>query len=419
MKARVLNIFSLELAGVFFASFVLISALLYTSGTACGEQGAGAGCGSSTVTKPPNPAFTAVPLSAVYQNTFAIKSDGTLWGWGLNDYGQIGIGISTHQNNVNIPTQIGTDHDWAIVSTGWYHVMAIKTNGTLWGWGSNDFGQLGLGTSGYQSGNKNTPKQIGTDKDWIAVAAGRTHTVALKRDHSLWTWGSNEAGQLGNDNLNNITKPTRMGTDNDWIAITAGQYYTIALKQDGTIWSWGSNAYCDLGYQTNNNFPNPTPKKIGNDKDWAQIWAGGYNAAIKNDGSLWVWGYVVSQLTGDKAKMMQVPGLDWQTVSVGNNQGFAFNSVGGWFGWGQDILFDSDTTTKSNTTPTTTKNFVRPDQPFQISVGDWEVLIAGYEYSYGVKSDGSLWAWGANSVGELGSGNFNDIDVPTKVWKIK
>jgi hypothetical protein len=403
MKTRVLNFISFELAGVFLASFVLISALLYTSGPGCKVGNAQTGCD----VLPPNPDFTSVPLSVGFHNTFAIRADGTLWGWGANDDNQIGIGI--RRNNINIPTQIGTDHDWAIISTGWSHVMAIKTNGTLWGWGSNEFGQLGIGTAGYIPGVKNTPKQIGSDKDWIAVAAGKFHTVALKQDHSLWTWGLNESGQLGNNNSNNVTKPTRVGTDSDWLKIAAGQSYTIALKQNGTIWSWGSNSYGELGYPTDKAFPNPTPRKIGTDADWKEIGTGGYNAAIKQSGALWVWGQGVYGLTGEKSKWLQVPGLDWQTVNVGNNQGFAISSRGGWYGWGVDILFNDDTIGM---------NYVPPTKPFQIT-GEWTVLIAGYDYAYGVKGDGSLWGWGKNSLGELGSGHFDDIEVPTQVWKIK
>jgi hypothetical protein len=406
MKLKVLNFFTLDLAGVFLASFVLISALLYSAGPGCGE-GSGSECGNDNLVVP-NPDFTSVPLSAAFHNTFAIKADGTLWGWGSNDAGQISTG--TGRNNINTPTQIGSDHDWAIISTGWYHVMAIKTNGTLWGWGSNDYGQLGLGTAGYQSGNKNVPKQIGTDNDWIAVAAGNQHTVALKRDNSLWTWGLNEAGQLGNNNLNNVTKPTRVGTDNDWIQIAAGQFYTIALKQNGSIWSWGSNSYGELGYETGEALRNPTPRKIGNDTDWKEIHAGGFNAAIKQNGALWIWGQGVYGITRDKSKWIEIPGSPWQTVSVGNNQGFAFSSRSGWYGWGADTLFSNYNLAG---------NYVPPTQPVQIVGFGWTTLIAGYDYAYGVIDDGSLWGWGKNSLGELGSGDFTDIDIPRQVWEIK
>jgi alpha-tubulin suppressor-like RCC1 family protein len=428
MKLKVFNSTFFQLTGVFLGSFALIVVTLAWLGMAC-EGDSGTGC-SNTPVVAINPDFTSVPLSTLYHNTFAIKSDGTLWGWGSNDVGQIVTG--TGRNNINVPTQIGSDGDWATVSTGWYHVMAIKTNGTLWSWGSNDYGQLGNGTSGYQSGNKSIPKQVGTDRDWIAVAAGDQHTAALKRDHSLWTWGWNKAGQLGNGNLNDITKPTRVGADNDWVKVAAGQSYTIALKQDGTIWSWGNNNKGELGYRTDTAFPNPVPRKIGTDTDWKDVFTGGFNAGLKQNGTLWVWGEDVYGITGDKAKMIQIPGSGWQTVSVGNNQGFALKSGGGWYGWGMDVLFDLEIAGKNYLPPTqptqitgndlTTaiwKNYVQPTQPIQLTGGAWNVLIAGYDYSYGVKGDGSLWAWGKNSLGELASGNFTDIKVPANVWKIK
>ena len=408
MKSRVLSFISFELIGVFVASFVLIAGLLYSAGSGCGEGTVN--CSGNIVTSLPNSESTEVLLSAVYHNTFAIKGDGTLWGWGANDFGQIGIGIDTHRNNVNTPLQIGSDIDWAIISTGWNHAMAIKTDGTLWGWGGNDYGQLGTGTVGFKPGIKNIPKQIGTDSDWIAVSAGNYHTVALKQDNSLWTWGSNDAGQLGNNDFNNATKPTRVGTDNDWIQIAAGQSYTIALKQNGAIWSWGSNSYGELGYETGDVLRSPFPRKIGNAADWKEIRAGGYNAAIKQNGELWIWGQGVYGINRDKSKWIQIPGSDYQTVSVGNNQGFALGSRTGWCGWGVDTLF---------TDYNLAGNYVPPTQPIQIIGNEWTALIAGYDYAYGVKVDGSLWGWGKNSLGELGSGNFNDIDIPRQVWKIK
>ncbi len=132
---------------------------------------------------------------------------------------------------------------WEVVAAGFAHTVAIKTDGTLWAWGYNEYGQLGDGTWE----DKNTPTQIGTDTDWEAVAAGDYHSLALKTDGTLWVWGNNGYGQLGDGTTVNKNIPTRIGIDTDWSAIAAGFYHTIALKSDDTLWAWGYNNYGQLG----------------------------------------------------------------------------------------------------------------------------------------------------------------------------
>ncbi|MDO8804270.1 MAG: hypothetical protein Q7R35_07555 [Elusimicrobiota bacterium] len=123
------------------------------------------------------------------------------------------------------------------IANGANHTVALKTDGTLWAWGYNGIGQLGDGTTV----DKFAPVQIGTHKKWISIAAGAYHTIALKADGTLWAWGNNDAGQLGDATTANKSKPIRVGTDNKWISIAAGVRHTIALKSDGTLWAWGSN----------------------------------------------------------------------------------------------------------------------------------------------------------------------------------
>ncbi|MCI5195002.1 MAG: hypothetical protein D3919_01975, partial [Candidatus Electrothrix sp. AW5] len=125
----------------------------------------------------------------------------------------------------------------AKVAAGANHTVIIKDDGSLWAWGTNGHGQLGDGTTI----NKNSPVQIGTDIDWQAVAAGYYHTVALKTDGSLWAWGTNGHGELGDGTTSQRNSPVHIGTDTDWQAVAAGYYHTVALKTDGTLWAWGYN----------------------------------------------------------------------------------------------------------------------------------------------------------------------------------
>jgi C1A family cysteine protease len=184
-------------------------------------------------------------IAAGYRHTLAIKSDGSLWAWGSNDFGQLGDGTNTDRN---APVQVGTAKDWAAVSAGETHTVALKADGSLWAWGSNDHGgQLGDGTDT----NRNIPVRVGNAADWAAVSAGWGHTVALKTDGSLWAWGLNSSGQLGDDTDTNRNVPVRVGNAADWTAVLAGGYHNLALKADGSLWAWGYNGYGQLGDGTN------------------------------------------------------------------------------------------------------------------------------------------------------------------------
>ena len=141
-------------------------------------------------------------ISASYSHTIALKKDGSLWAWGYNRLGQLGDGTTTRRD---IPVRIGTETDWSAIAAGHSHTIALKMNGSLWAWGSNWLGQLGDGTGGNRDDfhNYNVPVQIGTETEWSAIATGYAHTIALKKDGSIWAWGSNWRGQLG-DGTNGI-----------------------------------------------------------------------------------------------------------------------------------------------------------------------------------------------------------------------
>jgi alpha-tubulin suppressor-like RCC1 family protein/uncharacterized protein YjdB len=227
-------------------------------------------------------------VSAGYICTFAIKADGSLWAWGWNDSGRLGLGDTSDRN---VPTRVGTDTDWAFVSAGYDHTAAIKADGSLWTWGKNNYGQLG---DGNYYNTRNVPTQVGTDTDWALVSAGETFTVAVKTDGSLWTWGNNNYGQLGDGNYNNTRNvPTRVGTDNNWKLVSAGSKHTVAIKTDGSLWAWGYNSRGQIGNGSyGSGADRNVPTRAGTDTDWAFVAAGyDHNMAIKTDGSLWAWGY--------------------------------------------------------------------------------------------------------------------------------
>ena len=181
-------------------------------------------------------------VSAGDDFTIALKSDGSMWGWGDNEYGE--IGNSQHKEK-RAPVQEDTNAtDWKEVSAGVNHSVAIKEDGTLWSWGDNLSGELGDGT--------NTPSRVqvqeSSSSKWISISAGNKHTVAIKDDGTLWVWGDNYYGQLGDNSVENRNNPTRIGTvDDNWTSVSCGKNFTIAVKEDGTMWSWGYNAHSQLG----------------------------------------------------------------------------------------------------------------------------------------------------------------------------
>jgi hypothetical protein len=216
--------------------------------------------------------------------TMGIKTNGTLWGWGENINGQLGDGTKFNRDK---PAQVGVDK-WLMVSSGSSHTLAIKENGTLWTWGKGNEGQLGDG------GNKDrpTPLQIGTDK-WLMVSGGLDFSLGIKSDGTLWAWGQNYHGQLGlgfiTDSLN-INRPVQVGTDK-WRFVGAAVWHTVAIKNDGTLWSWGSNNVKQLGFD--DLIDRYTPTKLDASANWKQV-AGGdfYSVALKNDGTLWACGEI-------------------------------------------------------------------------------------------------------------------------------
>ena len=288
----------------------------------------------------------------------ALKDDGTLWCWGNNEGGQLGIG--SFENQI-APVQVGADNDWASASAGYGFVVALKTDGTLWVWGRNDFG---LGAA---SGNMvNVPEQVGTDTDWKTVAAGGAHSLAIKEGGTLWGWGRNDFGQLGNSSNIHSNVPVQVGNADDWDVICAGIFHSLALKTDHTLWSWGYNFAGQLGqgtvgFGTELNVPTQVAATVS--APWQSIAAGGrHSVGITGDGVLWVWGSNTSS-------------------ALGINDGSTYKSV-----------------------PTILSSTI-----------GWSAAFGGLNQTFALKEDGSLWAWGINTDGQLGDGTFINRSTPVQI----
>ena len=207
------------------------------------------------------------PITMGYRNSISVKTDGTLWNWGMASNGA--LGNNTITPHISSPVQLGSDTDWLMASGGERNVMALKTDGTLWGWGTNTNGQIGIGTAVSIS----SPVQVGSLTDWAFVdTATGSFTAALKTDGTLWTWGFNSKGQLGDGTILSRSSPVQVGSLTDWVRIEVGDNFMLAEKADETLWVWGNGAYGQLGNSTIIN--RSSPVQLAADVNWTEFSAG-------------------------------------------------------------------------------------------------------------------------------------------------
>lgn len=362
--------------------------------------------------------------------TYGIRSDGSLWSWGWNEKGQSGNGVSertatptladgnrvwkktvggkaygfflaedgslwaagTATNGVQgtndgvdhkVLTRIGTDNDWADMACSrfWgYSAFAIKTNGTLWSWGENSAGQLGIGNTQAQT----LPVQVGTDTDWKQVAAGVSSVLALKTDGSLWGWGLNMNGELfGYEGRQ--SSPVRLGSETDWEKVLVIEFRAYAVKKDGTLWAWGDNSRNLLGFNT------PTEEESTSEGNPVEVVT---EPRITKP----------TQVTAVEGEVLAVSGCE-NTLSVATGADGIIEKV--WmFGSNADgALGDGKGLGNGNKDiPFATV----PVNPSLKSSLKFTSMSSGQNYTMMLTDDGDIWGWGCNRGGQLGDETPND-----------
>jgi alpha-tubulin suppressor-like RCC1 family protein len=300
-------------------------------------------------------------FSAGYDHTIISRTDGTLWSWGDNTHGKLGLGDLSYRSS---PSQVGALTTWSTVSVseGYpsAHGVAIKTDGTLWSWGYNHVGQLGDGTQI----EKNFPVPIGDLTNWSTVSVGTNYVLAIKTDGTLWGWGNNTYGQLGiSDVPVNRSSPVQLGGLTTWSKVVASDAFSLAIKTDGTLWGWGNNYRGELGIGSSGK--NSTPIQIGTLTTWSDVSTGNQNSsAVRTDGTIWSWGY----------------------------------GAYGQLGLGATTEISS---------------------PVQVGTStEWNKVNCGGYHTLAIKTDGTIWAWGSNGYGQLGLGDTTNRNSPIQVGNL-
>jgi alpha-tubulin suppressor-like RCC1 family protein len=336
-----------------------------------------------------------------------------LWTWGSGGNGKLGNAVTTGFISTPVTTFAG-GNNWKQVSSGQQYTAAVKTDGTLWTWGLGTSGQLGNATIT----NTSTPvTTFAGGTNWKQVSAGEVHIAAIKTDGTLWTWGSGTGGQLGNATIVSASTPvTTFAGGTNWKQVSCGESFTAAIKTDGTLWIWGFAGTGRLGnaVTTNTNISTPITTFAGG-TNWKQVSGGNsHTAAIKTDGTLWTWGQGASGRLGNgvAAGSISTPittfagGTNWKQVSGGVSHTAAIKTDGTLWTWGigtNGQLGNASTTNRS--TPVTT-----------FAGGtNWKEVGGGY-HTAAIKTDGTLWTWGLGSSGQLGNADTTTKSTPVTTF---
>jgi alpha-tubulin suppressor-like RCC1 family protein len=331
-------------------------------------------------------------------HSLAVTSDGTVWAWGDNSYGELGDGTTTdHLSPVQVPSLTGV----ASVATGAHFSLALKSDGTVWAWGDNHWGTLGDGTQTQRL----SPVRVTGLTGIVAVAAGESHALAVNSDGTVWAWGTNSNGELGNGSTAAayLAPVQALGLTNV-IAVAGGSSFSLAVRSDGTVWSWGYNNYGQLGdtvWPSRN-----TPAQVSGADAVVAVAAGSATSlALKSDGTVLAWGYGAADDETNAYSPVPVPGLATATsLAVGWWHRLAVESDGTLWGWG------------SNGSGQLGDAIVREQAPTQVSgLAGVTATAAGGGFSFARKSDGTLWSWGANNYSVLGDGTNISRSTPGQV----
>lgn len=242
-----------------------------------------------------------------------LASDGSLWTWGESGFGWQVLGLGSNVRTQACLRRIGLETNWVNIAVGGSATLALKSDGTIWAWGENNYGQLGDGSMAREQAS---PVRSVPGHDWKQVATSGIHSVALKRDGTLWSWGNNWAGQLGDGTANNSRVAVRVGSSTNWTKIWANLIQNVGQQADGSLWFWGWDYS-----RTQQGSSIPVPTRVSPDTNWVDAGLGECMVfGVKSDGTLWAWGRKAHLYTGTDTKAESSPAQvgadgDWRACS--------------------------------------------------------------------------------------------------------
>ena len=377
-------------------------------------------------------------ISNSYSSSLALRNDGTIWGWGHNEFGVLGDGTTDFRP---YPVQVQNLTDVIAITQGASVSMALRSDGTVWAWGDNGFGQLGDGTTNHSL----VPVQVQNLTNIVAISAGLRYGLALRDDGTIWGWGSNDFGQLSAA-VSQTSVPVQAQNINNVVAIASysNSRHTMALRYDGTVWAWGENTLGVLGDGTTTH--RFSPVQVQNLDNVAGIAAGrGFGAAVREDGTVWAWGHnnfgqLGDGTTDNRLTPVQVQNLtNIVSIAAGREHGLAIASNGDVWGWGSNRdgqagdgipapwgwgLGDNNRTRAIRVVNAGGVGFLNllgnvttlptPPPPTVIT----PMVAAGSNSTTALRYDGTVWGWGSNGSGQLGDGTHTTRPAPVQAQNI-
>jgi len=341
--------------------------------------------------------LTTLVVTAGQAHALALRSDGSVWAWGTNRDGELGLGTN---NLVSAPQRVANVTNVISVSAGALHSLAVQSSGMVWAWGLNSDGRLGNGTFTTST----NPVPVSRITNAVMVAAGGSHSLAVLANGQVMAWGSNLGGQLGTGNTISTNQPVQAGSFTNVITVVAGTNFSLALTANGNVWSWGTNNLGQLGLGSTTG--QLSPVQITTLSNIVQITAGGSHClAVNNSGVVYAWGRNAEGQLGDGTTVNAtapevVPNFGSATnlgavqwIAAAYNSSAAVLKTGRLFFWG---WYGNGSAYGSNT----------PPQELNANSGlSFQKVAYGDSYLLATLADNSTWAWGFNQFSQWGNGN--------------